>query len=68
MLKKSASGVLARHRRLIISPARTTVASLIRNAVRLSAALSAPARLGAQGWADEKKTFLNILRAMLVGL
>jgi len=39
MLKKAASGVLAGHCRLTISAARTNLAPLIRDAVRLAAVL-----------------------------
>jgi hypothetical protein len=39
MLKKPASGVLAGHCRLTVSPARTDVALFLHRAVRLTAAL-----------------------------
>ncbi|WHZ28322.1 MAG: hypothetical protein OJF51_003120 [Nitrospira sp.] len=55
MLKKSAGFVLARHCRFAISAAFTSVASLIRDAVRLPAALSGSCASGAQGWAGENK-------------
>ena len=54
MLKKPASGVLARHCRLTVSAARTTLASLIRDAVRLPAALFGAMRvLARRGWVGE---------------